>query len=76
MTKIPKTTVSIGERADHLGRFRVKKGVSPYGGRILPGRWNKGRTHAILNAPTSAGNGPMGADERTYRADEVEEVTS
>jgi hypothetical protein len=68
-------SISINERHDHLSSFRVRKGVTPYGGRVLPGRWSsENKHHAYLSPNTSTGNSPMQTDERLYYADEVEEV--
>ncbi len=63
---------SIEERDEDALKFRVRKGVRPYGGRILNGRRQDGVV--ILYAPTSAGNSAMQRDERTYTESEVEEV--
>ena len=69
------TKIKIGERGDHLSHFRVLKGVTPYGGRVLDGRWSsESEGVVLLYADTSAGNSGMQADERTYYATEVEEV--
>jgi hypothetical protein len=59
-----------------MNRYRIKKGVSPYGGRIFPGVPDgDGRTVTIYVATATANkNRGLGGDPRTYRLDEVEEV--
>ncbi len=61
-------------------RFRIKKGVRPYGGRTFPGvraiRPN-GRRVVIIYVDTTATAHKLqglGGDPREYEEDEVEEV--
>ena len=61
-------------------RYRIKKGVRPYGGRTFPGtepeELPNGRKVVTVYVDTVAGNKNrgLGGDPREYNLDEVEDV--
>jgi len=67
------THEQILEGRRELPRWRIKKGVRPYGGRIFHGE-QKGRIVELYVTGTSAGHSMAQSDRRQYRIDEVELV--
>lgn len=56
--------------------YRIKKGVTPYGGRRFPGTPDgNGRTVTLYVASRTAHKATgLGGDPRTYKLSEVEEL--